>query len=277
MAGESIHGVPLESCPSCHKILSSGSDFSFSTAHRLLTGIGTAAKRHVSYCRRAKPRTRPRSCLSCSAAKVKCSPTVDKTCMRCEKRGTPCRYEPSLPDLFSHQQSGEGAASLTVAISKSPQLDGNFFDFTSFNSAGLPGDGFFELLPNTYSGSGDSLDMEGAPLPNCSARQSMDGQTGALTRIHRSGLIQRHAANLIVESLCAVPFQMLRKSTFPSFIHPHWHQQRLPEPLAVCMEISKIFATRNAELRAFLWRSINSELEVFKSKVWCTVSWVLHA
>lgn len=52
-------------------------------------------KRHISYCRRsqARSRVRPRSCLACNAAKVKC--TFQTPCRRCLDKGLECVYEVS--------------------------------------------------------------------------------------------------------------------------------------------------------------------------------------
>ncbi|KAK4552086.1 hypothetical protein LTR86_010622 [Recurvomyces mirabilis] len=71
--------------------------------------------------------------------------------------------------------------------------------------------------------------------------------------------IANHNADCIVQTLCAMPDQMLRRETFPCFIHPQWDQKALPEPLAVCMRIAKIFASRTPEIIPFIWRTILAE------------------
>ncbi|KAK1634171.1 hypothetical protein BDP81DRAFT_463221 [Colletotrichum phormii] len=54
---------------------------------------------------------------------------------------------------------------------------------------------------------------------------------------------------------------MLRRSTFPPFIHQYQDKSHLPEPLANCMGIAILFASRNADTSPFLWQSIQREQE----------------
>jgi hypothetical protein len=68
--------------------------------------------------------------------------------------------------------------------------------------------------------------------------------------------LSRNSAQLIFETLRAVPLQMARRETFPCFIHPHWEPMRLPEPIAICMRIAQLFSTRTPDITPFLWRTI---------------------
>ncbi|KAF0325421.1 hypothetical protein GQ607_007455 [Colletotrichum asianum] len=54
---------------------------------------------------------------------------------------------------------------------------------------------------------------------------------------------------------------MLRRSTFPPFIHPHQDKSKLPVPLANCMGIAVLYAARNKDTQAFLWKTIRDEQE----------------
>lgn len=71
----------------------------------------------------------------------------------------------------------------------------------------------------------------------------------------------RHAANLIARMVSALPQMMVRRHTFPPFIHAHWHLDAEPETLASCMRISEMFVSRTPESRAFLWRTIEAEVK----------------
>lgn len=62
------------------------------------------------------------------------------------------------------------------------------------------------------------------------------------------------------------PAMMLRKETFPPFIHQVWPQQAqgkntLLESLVNCMTISQLFVNRNEETNKFMWSIIRMELD----------------
>jgi hypothetical protein len=90
---------------------------------------------------------------------------------------------------------------------------------------------------------------------------------GDLTRVsHRLSSMQ-HASRVIMQMLYAYPQMMLRRQTFPPFIHPHWHLKTLPETLGNCVGISQLFAARTPETQPFLWRMVAAEEERFREKV----------
>jgi hypothetical protein len=109
------------------------------------------------------------------------------------------------------------------------------------------------MLPATWNISFDFL-MEDSGTPN-----GHHGDFSYLSRITPLKAYAQHSADLIVEALYAIPDQMLRRETFPPFIHPHWSHPALPESLAVCMNLANIYSSRAPELRAFLWRTILTE------------------
>ncbi|RDW74921.1 hypothetical protein BP6252_06063 [Coleophoma cylindrospora] len=78
----------------------------------------------------------------------------------------------------------------------------------------------------------------------------------------------QHNADLVIQSLRSFPTMMLRKETFPWFIHPHSHRlslagAALPEALSTCMSIAQMFALRTPETRPFLWSTIRAEFRQF--------------
>lgn len=88
-----------------------------------------------------------------------------------------------------------------------------------------------------------------------------------LTRLPYQREASHHAAKLVLQTLYAFPQMMLRRKTFPPFIHPQWHEPCLPEALANCMSIAQLFAARTPETRAFLWRTIHGEEQRLRENV----------
>ena len=75
----------------------------------------------------------------------------------------------------------------------------------------------------------------------------------------------QHNADLIIQSLRSFPTMMLRRETFPWFIHPHSQLlskptvAALPEALSNCMSIAQMFASRTSETKHFLRQTIGAE------------------
>jgi hypothetical protein len=90
---------------------------------------------------------------------------------------------------------------------------------------------------------------------------------GSLARVSNRLSSLQHASRVIMQMLYAYPQMMLRRQTFPPFIHPHWHDKRLPDTLATCMSIAQLFAARTPETEPFLWRTISAEEKRFREKV----------
>ncbi|KAK1471136.1 hypothetical protein CCUS01_06250 [Colletotrichum cuscutae] len=75
------------------------------------------------------------------------------------------------------------------------------------------------------------------------------------------------SANMIKQALRSYPEMMLRRSTFPPFIHQYQDKSHLPEPLANCMGIAILFVSRNPDTTSFLWQSIRKEQDRNLSEV----------
>lgn len=96
-----------------------------------------------------------------------------------------------------------------------------------------------------------------------------------LSQISMSDPIAHCTANVVMRMLRAFPQMMLRRETFPPFVHAHWHrhshdnstESALPTPLVSCMGIAQVFASQNLETRPFLWRSIQMEQRSAAEKV----------
>ena len=81
----------------------------------------------------------------------------------------------------------------------------------------------------------------------------------------------QHNADLIVQALRSFPTMMLRKETFPWFIHPRSYisptDTTVPKALSSCMAISQVFISRTPETLQFLRQSIGAECRKFTSEV----------
>ena len=82
----------------------------------------------------------------------------------------------------------------------------------------------------------------------------------------------QHNADLIIQSLRSFPTMMIRRETFPWFIHPHSQllsksTVALPEALSNCMSIAQMFASRTSETKHFLRQIIGAEHRQFISDV----------
>jgi hypothetical protein len=97
-----------------------------------------------------------------------------------------------------------------------------------------------------------------------SLNEDDDIQSGTSTELMHTYQVfttSKFAASLLSQAISAFPQMMLRRQTFPPFIHAHWHLPSLPETLANCMSIAQLFATRTTETRPFLWRTIGAEVK----------------
>ncbi|KAH8674627.1 hypothetical protein BGZ60DRAFT_404421 [Tricladium varicosporioides] len=87
----------------------------------------------------------------------------------------------------------------------------------------------------------------------------------ALSCLRMANPVAQNNATLLMQSLRSFPAMVLRKETFPPLIHSHnallppSNNACLPAPLAICMSIAQIFASRTPETQDFLWSTIRSE------------------
>lgn len=106
---------------------------------------------------------------------------------------------------------------------------------------------------------------------------AMDLNTFPLSNLQLERPHNQQTADLVIQSLRSFPTMMLRKETFPWFIHPQSHllstptKDALPEALSACMSISHMFTLRTPETICFLWRAISAEYRRFNSEV-CDIS-----
>ncbi|KZL73736.1 C6 finger domain-containing protein [Colletotrichum tofieldiae] len=254
----------------------------------------TALKRHLPYCRRTRtrPRVRPRPCRECSTAKCKCS--LQPRCARCTKKGLDCVY----PETTSQVTEGHVTALSILYPSELEASSSQSFvhtDTASFffndeppwgsSTQSIDPDNTLLLRGRTDLGldfaSGlealghntvNITDMALAPeahqliMSSCinNSRSVTSFTTEApfpLNSVCTVNPVTENSANLIRRALRSYPQMMIRRSSFPPFIHPYQDKSHLPEPLANCMSIAVLFASRNRDTRPFLWKAIRDEQE----------------
>ncbi|KAI8649456.1 Zn(2)-C6 fungal-type domain-containing protein [Fusarium sp. Ph1] len=247
----------IKNCPLCEKVYRQEHSYN----------------RHIKYCQRAQTRRkgRPRSCISCSKAKAKC--TFGQPCSRCGKKDLACIYDqPSrrqantevlwtgngnnqqVPEMILASSHDFGSSFDLDAFTLDPNLEGYSVSSLSVSDTAISA----QRLVQT-----DLPYQEGDSQARISTVKSLSAKAD-LTRLPYQREASHHAAKLVLQTLYAFPQMMLRRKTFPPFIHPQWHEPCLPEALANCMSIAQLFAARTPETRAFLWRTINAEEQRFR-------------
>ncbi len=102
---------------------------------------------------------------------------------------------------------------------------------------------------------------------------TVEPNSNLLTILQMKRPYAQHSADLVIQSLRSFPTMMLRRETFPSFIHPHSQPlskpsgAALPEALLTCMSVAQMFASRTSETKYFLWRTIRAECRRIISEV----------
>lgn len=245
----------------------------------------------MSYCRRTKdrPRNRPKPCRECSAAKHKCS--LQARCTRCTKKGLDCIYaenrsygstdsiEALSPQVWAPNLPGLDSADPLSTFAQEDSAFGHQVRWDSLSRKfELPDEAAFGHFPLTEPGLGQTTEdlLVGdtdMPLTTEPYQQILPHSINLDRRVFSNtswivfplqfiGEVNPAAngsANVIKQALRSYPQMMLRRSTFPPFIHPYQDKSHLPEPLSNCMGIAMLFVSRNPDTSPFLWQSIRRE------------------
>jgi hypothetical protein len=81
------------------------------------------------------------------------------------------------------------------------------------------------------------------------------------------------SAFFLSKIMSSYPEKMMRKETFPPFIHPRCfsfgpgHDDPLPEALVNCMSLAQMFNGRTKETSKLVWRMIRMEIERLRVEV----------
>ncbi|KAF5682424.1 putative short chain dehydrogenase family [Fusarium denticulatum] len=206
-------------------------------------------------------------------AKTKCD--FGQPCSRCTKKNLRCTF--GRPIRNGAAASIEHCQELNAQPSNELEAVNEFIP-CELLSVSLELDDFAsDFIPSLDAISTDSSGLMPASLEMFLPGITNDVQIripprslsskGDLTRVsHRLSSMQ-HASRVIMQMLYAYPQMMLRRQTFPPFIHPHWHLKTLPETLGNCVGISQLFAARTPETQPFLWRMVAAEEERFREKL----------
>lgn len=250
---------------------------------------------------------RPKACIACNLAKTRCDFATPRCsrCERRGVDCTYDETQHALPDRLAVES--QSASTLHFSPSDKTTLGGaDWLDWGSFEESPYQGqvDSLETVLPDanainiglddfgSFIGGVDSwertADVAGSlasqlgPAAAAAAAQdhltiphhnsvehilAKSRATRALTQLSHDTVASQHAANLISRIVSAFPQMMLRRSTFPPFIHAHWDEPALPGILASCVGIARIFVTRSDDTRSFLWRTIGAEEKRFRDEV----------
>ncbi|KAF6787886.1 C6 finger domain [Colletotrichum sojae] len=244
---------------------------------------------HISYCRRTqnRPKVRPKPCRECKVAKSKCS--LQQRCFRCVRKGLACVY-PEAAANETHRNPTRALAtspilySATLSQPSNSEVPSHSIDEEQFWNASYEGletlddllplsttsfpaeAGFLATTPSKDHVAGFALprridQLATAGVRNDSAISTPTQLQFPLGSLRRPNPASESCAKIIRQTLSAFPQMMLRRSTFPPFIHPQRDKSHLPAPLASCMAISGLFASRNDDTRPILWKAVREEQE----------------
>ncbi|KAF6838967.1 C6 finger domain [Colletotrichum musicola] len=239
---------------------------------------------HISYCRRTqnRPKVRPKPCRGCKAAKSKCS--LQQRCVRCVRKGLACVYPEAAVDPTIALTTSPVLYSATLPQPSNSEVPSQSIDEEQFWNTTYEG---LETLDALLFPSTTSFPAETGPLATTRSNNHVAGfalprTIGQLATagirndsaistptqlqfplgsLRRPNPASESCAKIIRQTLSAFPQMMLRRSTFPPFIHPQRDKSHLPAPLASCMAISGLFASRNDDTRPILWKAVREEQE----------------
>ncbi|KAL7903767.1 hypothetical protein GGI35DRAFT_465288 [Trichoderma velutinum] len=237
--------------------------------------------RHISYCRRASAtrKIRPKACFHCHASKTKCS-LAKPQCSRCKSQGLECTYDrpirrPLTVVASTIEERYSSTSNLPRREIETMHTAATTMSSSSSNST-IYTSGDVDRCATSYtSGSRwtsfatNPTTWRPVPEPVLSATYNnvLDSSSSlALENLNQGILSSNFVVDQLTHALYAFPQMMMRRQTFPPFIHAHWHMSELPETIANCMSIAQIYATRTPETKPFLWRMIGAELQRFQGE-----------
>lgn len=270
-------------CAVCKKSIQSGK---FATTFDFLCInieiLETSIKRHERYCRSRLAHPAPprrKSCLACIQAKVRCD-SRRPGCGPCQRKGKACSYssEPlfsreaqSVSSLSPEEQSLNAPTAIPIASEEDSQSNSfgpSLLDVCEASKLG------------GESGASNVLSLG----PECDAAVKVATRKPDMAAISThleipcsfpSRLLQpkerRPAKTMLVNKLasqitCSFAERKMNEATCPPFIHPSAFLRStaaIPSnnPLVVCQDIKRKFATREAHSDFAVWDAIASEQE----------------
>jgi Fungal Zn(2)-Cys(6) binuclear cluster domain len=282
--------------------------FSRCFLQKLIYSTEYSRHRHVRYCN-TRARSRPRSCRACNVAKTKC--TFETPCSRCIKKSIECSYgeTTAITKRISGASPSSNVASFDSDLQSTLQLDSNrvtelrsstqlntlleldppaflgynsfvideftLFDDDTFNQVQRVSDA--TMVPcvryDHETPSWCSWTSGGFPLSIVKENSMLELDRNLVAVVQTERPLAQSSANLVIQALRSFPTMMLRKETFPWFIHSQSRlffkpaEDDLPEALSNCMSISQMFALRTPETKRYLWGNIRGECHRFINEV----------
>ncbi|ORY12875.1 hypothetical protein BCR34DRAFT_286370 [Clohesyomyces aquaticus] len=257
------------------------------------TGPRSSRKRSCSHCVRAKLRCDSRfpSCSGCSSRQIQCqydgealqNLSAFATSMSQISQGnTVTRHDPATAAM--NEMSGSIPDSVADNFWSDVLLDAEFLGLSD-----IPVDAHTDFAPattetrelmafqDTFQFAATDLQIQ-APDPSSIISPTdlsvtlSDGLSTeepsrpiAIRRMIRPE--SRSIALFLMNIIGSFPRMMLRKETFPPFIHPkcHWNlnskEDELPEMLVNCMTLAEMFTVRTKKTSNLLWRTVRMEYE----------------
>lgn len=244
-------------------------------------------KRHGFYCRSKKADPLPhiarkRSCQLCIRRKTRCD-TKRPSCSICASTGRICIYEENQHFHYSSTANLPSDESEAICTNTSPlrlfddeKLLGisSIHDWTTevhllnedwelttttIKSPSVPvqTSSYEDIQPFRVSPTIPVLDFNNTPL----IYPLVNNFRAIPTRnIVKTG--SEMSVTFVRQILSSYPGMMLRRETFPPFIHSsNFLHGQMPQSLANCMSIVQMFSTRTPASNGFVWRTIRMEQE----------------
>jgi hypothetical protein len=194
----------------------------------------------------------------------------------------PSMNDTQLQSINSSSYPSGALSTQALALDDSFTLDG-LFSFEDYTSSQLQFPSAVSVTPCTglvqQSASWCTWTRGGVSLSVLTENSMVDMDSNLHATMHRERPYAQHNADLVIQSLRSFPAMMLRRETFPWFIHPH-HQApsketkpHLPQALSTCMSIAQMFALRTSETKSFLWCTVRAEYRRFINEVIILFTW----
>ena len=282
-----------------------------SSSSYLTLGAESSRHRHIRYCG-TRSRNRPRSCHACNAAKTKCNfETPCSRCVKksieCVYNAATAVGRQTLPtssevasfgladdeilnnanDAFTDHLAMNDArlqfvtgnshpSTQTFSLNESLTLD-RLLVLEDYASDQLQRFSDVSVAPwdkgNQQPAAWCTWTRGGFSLSVVTETPVGELNSNLLAILQTERPHAQHNANLVIQSLRSFPTMMLRRETFPWFIHPHSQllsnpgRADLPEALSTCMCIAQMFVLRTSETSRFLWCTVRAESRRFINEV----------
>lgn len=240
-------------------------------------------KRHGFYCRskNAKPHlhtSRKRSCQYCIRRKTRCD-AKRPSCSLCVSAGRVCHYDIDTPSESTSTTTSPSTENDVICTPASPPAifdDQNMLDISAiqdWTTDAMNFDEHWDFTKATSKSLSESMETWKFGFPTSPSSTGLEISSSPpiypLINNFRALLARKivktgseMSVTFVRQILSSYPGMMLRKETFPPFIHSSFScDGQMPQPLANCMSIVQMFSTRTPASNEFVWRTIRMEQE----------------